>query len=860
MAHYVSTDSSSRGPRTRLGLCLFALAVAVATWTSPTASREDIVVTFAAFGDFGKAGSGELSVANLVKSWNPDFIAVLGDNNYEYGAASTIDANIGQYYHSFIHPYVGNYGPGASVNRFFPALGNHDWGDGYIWPAHVQPHYDYFTLPGNERYYEYTWGPVHMFAIDSDYHEPDGTSATSVQAAWLQDRLAASTAPWKIVYFHHPSYTSGARPASENMRWPLREWGATAVLMAHHHHYERILVANTPHFISGLGGHGFGDLSFPTAGSQFRYRSNYGALRVTATTQQLQFEFVTIAGTVMDTYTIAAAAGEGAPSNLVATPAPVGRVDLYWTDHSDLETEFRIERSNDGVSFGEVATVGANVTTYTDTNVSVDPTPYYYRVRALAGEPTAYSNVAAATTVPMPPGPLSVTGEAVNTTSVRVSWADVAGSAGTNVYREVMGDFVYIGTVGAGTTQFVDVERQPATTYNYLARAFNSGGESPSSNTVTVTLGQLAVPTNLVATGVSTSQIALSWTDNSAEHYFKVLRSTNGTSFSVVAWVPANGTTYTDGGRAAGTTYYYRVQAYETGGGLSPLSEIASAATLTSNTPPPAASNLSAQAASPSQINLAWTDNSANESGFRIERAIGSGSFSLLASVGANVTAYADTGLTQNTTYSYRVMSFNGTGIAAPTNTASATTPLSNVAAPTNLSGVATGARTVNLTWQDNASNEAGFKVYRSTDNVNYTLMGSTGVNVTTYTNGSAEPATTYHYRVVAYLGSGSSLPSNTATVTTPPVPSAPTGLSAKALSSSQVLLNWTDTSNNETHFRIDRSPNGVSFTTVAWVGTNITTYTDGGRSANTTYHYRVSSYNANGSSAPSNVVTITTP
>src|SRR5262245_221000 len=84
-------------------------------------------IRFAVIGDYGYAGQPELDVANLVKSWNPDLVITLGDNNYELGAASTIDQNIGQYYHQFISPYTGGYGLGDSVNRFFPCLGNHDW-------------------------------------------------------------------------------------------------------------------------------------------------------------------------------------------------------------------------------------------------------------------------------------------------------------------------------------------------------------------------------------------------------------------------------------------------------------------------------------------------------------------------------------------------------------------------------------------------------------------------------------------------------------------------------------------------------------------------------------------------------------
>src|SRR5689334_17506279 len=82
---------------------------------------------FAVIGDYGWVGQAALDVSNLVRSWNPDLIITVGDNNYDNGAASTIDPNIGQYYHDFIFPYTGSYGAGAPYNKFFPALGNHDW-------------------------------------------------------------------------------------------------------------------------------------------------------------------------------------------------------------------------------------------------------------------------------------------------------------------------------------------------------------------------------------------------------------------------------------------------------------------------------------------------------------------------------------------------------------------------------------------------------------------------------------------------------------------------------------------------------------------------------------------------------------
>jgi hypothetical protein len=248
-------------------------------------------------GDYGLAGQVEADVAALVDSWNPDFVITLGDNNYPGGSAATIDENIGQYYHAYIASYSGIYGEGAQINRFFPSLGNHDW------IAHgAQPYLDYFDLPGNERYYNYTWGPVELFAVDSDEHEPDGFRRDSSQAAWLQGGLAASQAAWKIVYFHHPPYSSGRHGPSVWMQWPFEMWGASAVLAGHDHTYERLLIGGIPYFVNGLGGGAIYDFPSLAEGSLSRYNDDWGAMRVEASAEWILFQFITREGVLVDEY------------------------------------------------------------------------------------------------------------------------------------------------------------------------------------------------------------------------------------------------------------------------------------------------------------------------------------------------------------------------------------------------------------------------------------------------------------------------------------------------------------------------------------------------------------------------------
>jgi tartrate-resistant acid phosphatase type 5 len=263
----------------------------------PTETPIPQIVRFAVIGDYGSGSQAEADVANLVKSWNPDLIITTGDNNYPDGAANTIDSNTGQFYHEYIAPYQGSFGEGAQENRFFPSLGNHDWNT-----AQAQPHLEYFTLPGNERYYDFTWGPVHFFAIDSDSREPDGVGRSSEQAIWTQTRLEGSPSPWKIVYFHHPAYSSGLHGSVDWMQWPFAEWGADAVLSGHDHTYERISREGITYFVNGLGGMSQYLFIGAVDGSQVRYNRDYGAMLVEASENTIRFQFINRMNEVVDAF------------------------------------------------------------------------------------------------------------------------------------------------------------------------------------------------------------------------------------------------------------------------------------------------------------------------------------------------------------------------------------------------------------------------------------------------------------------------------------------------------------------------------------------------------------------------------
>jgi hypothetical protein len=253
-------------------------------------------VQFAVIGDYGNATTDEARVANLVHSWDIDFVLTTGDNNYT-GNTEGVDGVIGRYYSDFIGNYWGAYGTGSRATRFWPSPGNHDWD-----VAELTAYTAYFTLPGNERYYDVDLGLVHLFAVDSDPREPDGTTADSAQGRWLQARLARSNSCFNVVYFHHPAYSSASHGSSLDMRWPFEAWGADAVFAGHDHVYERFEVGTIPYFTVGLGGAAPYPFVTTLPETRHQFNADFGALRVSANRRGMRFEFVDANGTLVESF------------------------------------------------------------------------------------------------------------------------------------------------------------------------------------------------------------------------------------------------------------------------------------------------------------------------------------------------------------------------------------------------------------------------------------------------------------------------------------------------------------------------------------------------------------------------------
>jgi hypothetical protein len=371
-------------------------------------------------------------------------------------------------------------------------------------------------------------------------------------------------------------------------------------------------------------------------------------------------------------------------------------------------------------------------------------------------------------------------------------------------------------------------------------------------------------PSNLAATGTSSSQVNLTWTDNSSDEIgFTFAWDTNsGLTNPTYTWAGGvNTTSYSHTGRSVATTYFYKIKAE--GNPDSTWTAVVGATT----TP----GSVAASAASSSQINVTWTGNSSNSNiaGYTVAYATNSSFSGAVYHYvnGSGATSYSATGLYAGTTYYLKVKAegTSNTYDSAFTSAVTATTSSSAPNPPSGLSATTISSSQINLAWTDNSSDETGFEIKRATDSgftQNVVWIG--GIQGTSYSNTGLSPSTTYYYKVRAEGATQDSAYSSAVSATTSAsgesIPNPPSGLSATAAASTRVDLTWTDNSSNETGFEIKRATDSGFTQNVVWIG-NIqgTSYSNTGLSPSTTYYYKVRAEGTAGKSAYSSAVSVTT-
>ena len=554
--------------------------------------------------------------------------------------------------------------------------------------------------------------------------------------------------------------------------------------------------------------------------------------------------------------TLSATTTPAAPTGLTANVVSGSRIDLSWTNHSTVASTYYIEESADGSNWQQVGSVPSSTTAYSVTDTFNRQTSYYFRIRAYGffGGYSSYATVSV--TTPLFPYSPAINWVGLQTdTSVTLSWTNAPGESGFRVERSLNnGTWVTAGTVASGVTTFTDTGLQESSSYTYRVVATSALGDSAPSPTMSIAT-QPASPTGLSVAVVSGGQINLTWTNHSAlASTYYIEESTNGTTWQQVGSVSGTLSNYSASGPFTGaTTYYFRVRAYAFTGGYS---SYASASPVT--TPAFAGQPVlnSATAQSSSSVALVWTDVS-GETGYRVERSPNNSTWTAVGTVGSGVTTYTDTGLSESTTYYYRVIATNAAGDSAPSASRNVVT---QTAAPTGLSATVVSGGQINLTWTNQSSAASSYYIEESTNGTTWQQLATVNGTLSSYSaNGPFTGLTTYYFRVraSAFTGGYSSYAS-ASPVTTPAFANQPVLNPASAQSSSSVALVWSDVS-GETGFRVERSPNNSTWTSVGTIASGVTTFTDTGLNESTTYYYRVIATNGAGDSAPSATQSVVT-
>jgi hypothetical protein len=661
-------------------------------------------------GDSGTADSNAAAVRNAYLNFtgarHTDLWLMLGDNAYENGTDAEYQAAVFNIYPSFLRQSV-----------LWPTIGNHDTA-GSTNPPPTLPYHSIFTLPtngeaggvasGTEDYYSFDYGNIHFVCLDSmtSDRSPNGAMLT-----WLTNDLAANTKDWIIAFWHHPPYSKGShdsdtaielREMRENALPILEAYGVDLVMAGHSHSYERSFLLDGHYGVSSTltsnmiknSGSGrpneTGAYAKPTLGpgpregavyvvagssgkisggplnhpAMFISLNNLGSLVLDIDGNRLDAKYLRETGAVADSFTIIKGETPNippsvnitSPSNGASFTAPAGiTITANASDNDGAISQ---------VSFYQGATLLGTDTTvpyqYSWSNVGAGNYALTAKATDNLGAMTTSSTVNI--TVSSASSPLLILAGSI------WKYRDNGSNQGTAWRGVAFNDSAW----ASGAAQLGYGDGDEATVVGY--------GPNPNNRYVTTYFRRSFNVTNPSAFASLMLRIRR---DDGAVVYLngtEVYR-TNMPSGTISYTTLASSAASDDGGTfiqtnisaallASGTN----VIAVEVHQSSVSSSDLSFDLELTGLIAPAAPSGLVATAVSRSRINLSWTDNSTNESGFRIERSTNGTSFSQIATVGANTTSYASTSLQSNRIYYYRVRAYNSVGNSAYSNTASART------------------------------------------------------------------------------------------------------------------------------------------------------------------------------------------
>ena len=723
--------------------------------TTPPSGSPFIVV---ASGDGADGGTFAASVASLSASLNPNLFLYLGDV-YE-------DGTISEFYNWY---GLG----GTNFNSLYsitnPTIGNHEYTG-----SQAPGYFDYWNNVPN--YYSYSTGGWHFISLNSNASRFP-VDKTSAQYAWLTQDLAANSGACTIVYYHHPLFNIGPEGPSTAMSdiWALMaQYGVSIVLNGHDHDYQRWVpldaigqpnASGITEFIAGAGGHG--TQTILNTDSRVAYSNDlspqaFGSLQLALNPSGASFKYVNSSGIILDSGVVpCVTAGTdvltpSVPANFTAIVVGATQVNLSWQASTDNVGVSGYTIYRDSVA---IATVPGSSLTYAD-HTALPTSTYSYTVDAfdLAGNHSAQSSPSSVTTPIMPSSMTFAVG------------ADAYVNSGSP-------------TTNYGSAVVLRADSSPDL-HSYLRYAVQGLAGYPI---------QSAYLRLFANTNSNIGINALAVTDNSWNEYTIIyntappLGGSIGSSGAFVAggWATVNVTpyvtgegTYSFGVQTTGTTSlsFNSIEA-----GVNPAQLIINLVIPDTETPS-VPTGLSANAASATQVDLAWgasTDN-VGVTGYTMYR-----NNAVLNTVSGSTLAYSDSTANPSTTYSYTVDAFdaagNHSGQSSPASVTTPALPTSltfNVGADTYVNASSPTTNYGNATvWRLDASPDlhaylkftvqglGGVTIQHAYLHVFANSSSSLGINALTVLNNSwGETTTNYNNAPVlgALLGASGAYPSGT--------------------------------------------------------------------------------------------------
>ena len=591
-----------------------------------------------------------------------------------------------------------------------------------------------------------------------------------------------------------------------------------------------------------------------------------------------------------------------APGRLTAQARGISVIELAWTRSSSSGTSpvtgYRIQWSSTGTGRWRdlKPDTGNTRTTYEDTDLEPNTTRYY-RVAAISAAGTSdWSNVADATTddltVPGAPTGLRATPDGLQgSTQIRLNWSAPANDGGSSItgYRieraVTRGGpwIIHVASTGSATTTYLHTDLAPNTTRFYRVRALNAQGSGEPSNVAEgeTNAARPGQPRNLRARATGPTSITLAWdapANDGGERITGYTIQAQGPSdrtwITIVPTTGSTATTFEHTKLQPATAYRYQVAAINRVG---PGQWSFEASTSTYAQAPGAPFNLTARAVGTSRIDLSWSaprnTGGAPILGYRIEASDDERRTWRIIRRNTNSTGttFSDVNLQPATTRYYRVAAINTAGTGPFSNFTSATTEATVPGTPRSLDAEADGTSRIELSWReptsDGGSRITGYRIEVSEDGGASwdNLVANSHNTRTTHVHPGLEPATRRHYRVSAINRIGVGRASRVASaITDATVPDAPTGLTATAVTSTEIRLFWLapayDGGAAVTGYRIEVSENATAWTDlVVNTGSRATTFSHTGLLPGSTRHYRVSAINRVGAGAASDTASAAT-